>query len=91
MRNLAGSDPRTPLQGVFTEVAAYLDHVACVRSYSARIPTEHAHRIADAILNHREPPNRHNPLTDEPCGVIPTPAGLDYLKLRREQHPQATT
>lgn len=32
---------------------------------------------------------RHRPLTDEPCGVIPTDVGLDYLAMRREQHPKA--
>ena len=31
---------------------------------------------------------RHRPLTDEPCGVIPTPAGLDYLRDRHQQHPK---
>jgi hypothetical protein len=34
---------------------------------------------------------RHRPLTDEPCGVIPTKAGLSYLTNRRQQHPKATT
>lgn len=40
---------------------------------------------------HDEPNSRHQPLTDEPCGVIPTQAGLDYLALRRQQHPKAAT
>ena len=38
---------------------------------------------------------RHNPLTDEPSGVIPTPRGhqaaLDYRATRRQQHPKAAT
>lgn len=34
---------------------------------------------------------RHAPLTDESCGVIPTPRGLDYLTIRRQQHPKAAT
>jgi hypothetical protein len=33
---------------------------------------------------------RHQPLTDEPSGVIPTPAGLNYLATRRQQHPRET-
>lgn len=38
---------------------------------------------------------RARPLTDEPCGVIPTPRGrqavLEYRAIRREQHPTAAT
>lgn len=43
-----------------------------------------AQEIADILTT--EP--RHRPLTDEPCGVIPTPRGLDYLAIRRQQHPK---
>jgi hypothetical protein len=39
--------------------------------------------------NYEQPADRHRPLTDETCGVIPTKAGLDYLALRRQQHPKA--
>lgn len=31
---------------------------------------------------------RHQPLTDEPCGHVPTPRGIDYLAARRQQHPR---
>lgn len=39
-----------------------------------------------------EAPAPHAPLTDEPCGVVPTPAGtaavLDYKTIRREVRPR---
>jgi hypothetical protein len=39
--------------------------------------------------------SRHAPLTDDPCGVIPTGLGrravTDYRAIRREQHPRPRT
>lgn len=39
-------------------------------------------------------PGRHRPLTDDPCGVIPTPRGqqllTDYQTHRTQQHPKET-
>jgi len=31
---------------------------------------------------------RHQPLTDQPCGHVPTQRGMDYLAVRRRQHPK---
>ena len=50
------------------------------------------HRVTSGLTGIRaahEHEQRHAPLTDEPSGVIPTRAGLDYLALRRQQHPKA--
>lgn len=39
-----------PLKATLTAVADYLDHVASVTRYSARIDTQHADAIAEAVL-----------------------------------------
>jgi hypothetical protein len=44
-----------------------------------------------AVAADQQPPGRRAPLTDEPSGVIPTPRGLDYLAIRRQQHPKQAT
>lgn len=51
-------------------------------------------RIADfeQLLTLVKPADRHRPLTDEPCGVIPTPRGqrlvAEYRAHRTKQHPK---
>lgn len=43
-------------------------------------------QLADKLID-THTANRHQPLTDEPCGHVPTQQGLDYLRDRRQQHP----
>jgi len=94
MRHLAGPDRPTPLQEVFAVVGDWLEDTARYAGYTKRgIDLEHAHRVADAILAAGEP-ERHAPLTDEPCGVIPTQAGAAavnaYRAHRTQQHPRTS-
>jgi hypothetical protein len=39
-----------PLKATLTAVADYLDHVASLARYSARVDTTHAEAIAEAVL-----------------------------------------
>lgn len=62
--------------------------------YLMAAPTNGAH-VAESDAEwlrqviHDAKARRHRPLTEEPCGVIPTKAGLNYLALRRQQHPES--
>lgn len=41
--------------------------------------------------NYEQPTDRNRPLTDEPCGLIPTQRGRQLLADYREQHPKEPT
>jgi len=75
----------TEIRGKITAAIRGLkqDYKHSVEAFTALI---HAQTIAQP--NQAVDLRRHRPLTDEPCGVIPTPAGLNYLALRKRQHPK---
>lgn len=86
-----GTGPLT--RAILTGVADWLEDTARRVGYTTRfVDPASAYRIADIILDGPRDDTRHRPLTDEPCGVIPTPAGtatvLDYKAIRRQQHPR---
>lgn len=60
------------------------------RPAPALAPTEPPHP-GSSPQRPATPPTRHRPLTDEPSAVTPTPAGLNYLANRRQQHPKTTS
>lgn len=57
-----------------------------VHRFAVRRPDD----VSDWIEGEPAAPDatRHAPPADEPIGHIPTQAGLDYLKMRREQNPR---
>jgi len=52
------------------------------------IPLGLIERCQQLVTDAADRADRHQPLTDEPCGHVPTQRGLDYLAIRRQQHPK---